>query len=423
MTGSDEWFERARRVLPGGVSSPVRAFRAVGGTPRVIRSACGCRLTDVDGREYIDYVGSWGATIAGHAHGAVLAAAAEAASRGTSYGLLSTPEVELAEEITARVPSVAKVRLVNSGTEAVMSAIRLARAATGRSRIIKFEGGYHGHADAMLVRAGSGAATFGIPDSPGVPPGAVGDTSVLPYNDAGAVVETFRRHGAEIAAVIIEPVAANMGVVPPERGFLESCREATRRQGALLIFDEVVTGFRLARGGAQQVFGIEADLVTFGKIIGGGFPVGAYAGRSEVMNLVAPEGPVYQAGTLAGNPVATAAGLATLRLLDAEAYARLERLSSRLESGLRRVFVERREDVVVQRAGSMLTVFFTREPVRTFQAALQADHRRFASFFRAMLAQGVHLPPSGYEAWFVSLAHDEAAIDRTIDAARATLAN
>jgi len=422
MKGSPKWFDRAQRVLPGGVNSPVRAFRGVGGTPRVIASARGCHLTDVDGRTYVDYVGSWGAMIAGHVRPEVVSRVEQTLGRGTSFGLLSTLEIELAEEIVRRVPGVEKVRLVNSGTEAVMSAIRLARASTGRGKIVKFAGCYHGHSDSMLVRAGSGVATLGLPDSPGVTSGAAGDTLVAVYNDPTSVEGFFGSHPADIAAVMVEPVAANMGVVPPERGFLAFLREITRRHRSLLIFDEVITGFRLAPGGAQEHSGIRADLVTFGKVIGGGFPVGAYAGRADVMNQIAPEGPVYQAGTLSGNPVAMAAGLATLRLLDAEAYARLERTSAVLEKGIATAIRETGTAAAVQRVGSVLTVFFIDRPVRNLADAQAADHRRFATFFHAMLERGVHLPPSGYEAWFVSLAHDESAIDQTVDAVRASLA-
>ena len=421
MTKSEQLFVRAQSLMPGGVNSPVRAFRAVGGTPRFIRSARGCRLTDVDGREYIDYIGAWGPAIVGHAHPAVIDAIEMAILNGTSFGTPSPLEVELAREIVARVPSVEKVRMVNSGTEAVMSAIRLARAATGREKVLKFEGCYHGHADAMLVKAGSGVATLGLPDSPGVTAGAAGTTLTVPYNDLDAVQRLFESAGSQIAALIVEPIAGNMGVVAPAPGFLAGLREIATNAGALLIFDEVMTGFRVARGGAQELFGVRPDLTTLGKIIGGGLPVGAYGGRADLMDQIAPAGPVYQAGTLSGNPVAMAAGLATLQVLDAAAYCRLEESASRLEAGLRRTLEQTGQQGAVQRVGSLLTIFFGVPAVRTFADAAAADHQRFAAFFHAMLDRGIHLPPSGYEAWFVSLAHDDEAIDRTIDAAHEAL--
>jgi glutamate-1-semialdehyde 2,1-aminomutase len=407
--------------MPGGVNSPVRAFRSVGGTPRFIHAARGCWLLDVDGREYIDYIGSWGAMIAGHGAPEVVAAVSDALKRGTSFGTPAPLEIALAEEIVGRVATVQKVRMVNSGTEAVMSAIRLARAATGREKIVKFAGCYHGHADALLVKAGSGVATLGLPDSPGVPRGTVESSLVAAYNDLDSVGALFERHGAEIAAVIVEPVAGNMGVVPPQPGFLEGLRDLTGRAGALLIFDEVMTGFRVARGGAQALYRIRPDLSVFGKIIGGGLPVGAYGGPAELMDLIAPAGPVYQAGTLSGNPLAMAAGLATLRLLTPAAYGILEERAARLEAGLRDALTGAGVPGVVQRVGSMLTVFFEVQRVMSFAEAASADHARFARFFHGMLERGCHLPPSGYEAWFVSLAHDAAAIDATIEAARDSL--
>lgn len=418
MDASERWFEEAKRILPGGVNSPVRSFRGVGGVPRVIARASGCHLFDIEGRRYIDYIGSWGAMIAGHAHPRVVSALERAVRDGTSFGTPSPPELELAREIVARAGFVGKVRMVNSGTEAVMSAIRLARAATGRNRIVKFAGGYHGHADALLAQAGSGAATLGLPGSPGVTPGAAQDTMTLRFNDLAAAKELFAHQGANIAAVMVEPVAGNMGVVPPDQGFLETLRELTRRAGSLLIGDEVMTGFRVARGGAAERLGITPDLATFGKVIGGGLPVGAFGGRAELMDQIAPAGPVYQAGTLSGNPLAMTAGIATLALLDAAAYQQLERQSARLEEGLCRAFDVAGVKTCIQRVGSMLTVFFTQGPVRDFDAAKASDHRKFARFFHAMLQRGVHLPPSGYEAWFVSLAHDDAAMDETIAAAR-----
>ncbi|MFQ5423203.1 MAG: glutamate-1-semialdehyde 2,1-aminomutase [Phycisphaerae bacterium] len=421
MDGSQAMFARAGAVMPGGVNSPVRAFRAVGGTPRFIARAAGARLFDVDGRSYIDYIGSWGAAIVGHAHPAVVEAVSAAARGGTSFGTPSPFGVELAEEIVRRVASVEQVRMVNSGTEAVMSAVRLARAATGRDRIVKFAGGYHGHVDALLVRAGSGAATLGLPDSPGVPRRVVETTHVARYNNLASVEAVFDRFGREIAAVIVEPVAGNMGVVPPAGGFLDGLRELTERSGALLIFDEVMTGFRVAAGGVQSIYGIRPDLTTFGKVIGGGLPVGAYGGRADLMSMVAPAGSVYQAGTLSGNPLAMVAGLATLRCLDDEAYERLERQSASLETGLSEALGAAGVGAVVQRVGSMLTVFFGVPAVRDIEQAAAADHARFGRFFHALLDRGVHLPPSGYEAWFVSLAHDSAVIAETLTHVRDAL--
>lgn len=417
MTQSQRLFERATRVIPGGVNSPVRSFNAVGGKPLFIRSARGCRLTDVDGREYIDYIGSWGPAILGHAHPAVMEAVAAAMRDGLSFGTPSRREVELAEEIVRRVPSVEQVRMVNSGTEAVMSALRLARAAIGRNKFVKFAGCYHGHADALLVKAGSGVATLGLPDSPGVPTAAVESTLVARYNDVGSVEALFDAHGPQIAAVIVEPIAGNMGVVPPADGFLQRLRELTRQSGALLIFDEVMTGFRVGPGGAQVLYGVTPDLTTFGKVIGGGLPIGAYGGPSDLMQQIAPAGPVYQAGTLAGNPLAMAAGLATLQQLTDDAYQRLERQSAALADGLSMAFNNAGVEACVQRVGSMLTVFFGDGAVGDFQGATAADHDRFAEFFHALLNRGVHLPPSGYEAWFVSLAHDADAVNATIDRA------
>ncbi|MCZ6817476.1 MAG: glutamate-1-semialdehyde 2,1-aminomutase [Planctomycetota bacterium] len=411
-------LERAMRVIPCGVNSPVRTFGAVGGRPPFIRSASGCRLTDVDGNEYIDYIGSWGAAIVGHAHPAVTEAVAAALRDGTSFGTPSPLEVGLAEEIVDRVPSVEQVRMVNSGTEAVMSAIRLARAATGRDKIVKFAGCYHGHADAVLVKAGSGVATLGLPDSPGVPAASVESTLVARFNDIDSVESIFDAHAMEIAAVIVEPVAGNMGVVPPASGFLKQLRDLTSRCGALLIFDEVMTGFRVARGGAQTLYGVTPDLTTFGKVIGGGLPVGAYGGASNLMQQIAPAGPVYQAGTLSGNPLAMAAGLATLQQLTDDAYQRLERQSADLADGLSTALNDAGVQAVVQRVGSMLTVFFGAEAVGEFDGAAAADHDRFARFFHALLSRGIHLPPSGYESWFVSLAHDANVIRATVDKAR-----
>lgn len=422
MTQSESLFQRARRVLPGGVNSPVRAFNAVGGTPRFIASAHGCTLVDVDGREYIDYIGSWGPMIAGHAHPHVIEAIERAARLGTSFGTPSPAEVTLAEEIVRRVPSVGKLRFVNSGTEATMSAVRLARAATKRDVIIKFAGDYHGHADYFLIKAGSGAATLGIPNSPGVTQGAAGDTRNARYNDLDSVAEIFEAEPNRVAAIIVEPVAGNMGVVPPVTGFLAGLRTLCNEHNSLLIFDEVMTGFRVHKAGAQGLYNVTPDLSTFGKVIGGGLPVGAYGGRADLMSMIAPEGPVYQAGTLSGNPLAMAAGIATLELLDNDAYARLERMSALLEDELTDACEEAEVPAVIQRVGSMLTLFFSEKPVLNADDASAADHKRFARFFSRMLEHGVHLPPSGYEAWFVSLAHDEHAVHKTAEAARKALA-
>ncbi len=415
-------WEAARRYLPGGVNSPVRAFRAVAEEPVVIERGEGAYLVDIEGQRYLDYICSWGALLAGHAHPRVVERVTEAVRRGTSYGLTTRLEVELARLIVESVPSVDMVRFVNSGTEATMSALRLARAVTGRSVVVKFAGCYHGHVDALLVAAGSGVMTFGLPGTPGVTPGAAADTLVLPYNDVAAVEEAFDRHGERIAAVIVEPVAGNMGVVPPVPGFLECLRALTQQVGAVLIFDEVITGFRLGWGGAQERYGVFPDLTCFGKVIGGGLPVGAYGGRRDLMEQVAPSGPVYQAGTLAGNPVAMAAGLATLELArEDDAFQVLERRAALLEEGLREALRSAGLAAVVQRVGSMLTLFFSEQPVLDAQQAEACDIARFAAFHRAMRRRGILLPPSQFEAWFVSLAHSEADIQRTIDAAAEAL--
>lgn len=387
--------------------------------PRFIESARGSSVTDVDGNEYIDYVGSWGVMLLGHDHPNVRRAVALALERGTSFGAPTRAEVELAEAIIALVPSVERVRLVNSGTEATMSAVRLARGITGRDGVVKFRGGYHGHGDAFLVEAGSGAATLGVPSSPGVTPGAAGDTVLADYNDLESVAACFARRPADIAAVIVEPVAGNMGCIPPQPGFLEGLRKLCDEHGALLLFDEVMTGFRVAAGGAQERYGVRPDLTTLGKIVGGGLPVGAYGGPAELMAHVAPDGPVYQAGTLSGNPLATAAGLATLRTIgdDPELYPRLEETTGRLGAGL----VERAQAAGIparwNHAGSMGSLFFTSDPVTDWVGAAAADRERFGRFFHGMLERGVYLAPSPFEAWFVSVAHSDADIDDTLDAA------
>lgn len=416
---SQELYARALRYLPGGVNSPVRAFKAVGGQPLFMVRGQGAYIYDADGNEYIDYVCSWGPLILGHAHPEVVEELEACLKDGTSFGAPTEREVELAREIVEAMPGVEVVRLVNSGTEATMSALRLARAYTGRSKIVKFEGCYHGHADFLLIKAGSGALTLGVPSSPGVPPSVASLTIVAPFNDLGAVEEIFAREGHDIAAVIVEPVPGNMGVVPPREGFLEGLREITRRYGALLIFDEVITGFRLSYGGAQEVYRVVPDLTCLGKIIGGGLPVGAYGGRKEIMDLVAPAGPVYQAGTLSGNPLAVTAGLATLRVLRRPGtYAELERRAALLHSGLLEAAREAGVEVTVNRAASMLTVFFTGQEVVDYATACASETSRFAAFFWAMLKQGIYLPCSQFEAIFLSLAHTEEHIERTVEAAR-----
>ncbi len=418
-TRSQAVFRRAEEVLVGGVNSPVRAFHAVGGEPLVVERAQGARLFDADGNEYVDYVCSWGAMILGHAHPVVTSAIADQAQRGTSYGMTTALEVELARLLTGALPALEMVRLVSSGTEATMSAIRLARAFTRRELILKFEGCYHGHADSFLSKAGSGLATLGVASSPGVPASLAELTLNAPYNDVAAVEETFARHANQIAAVIVEPVAANMGVVPPLLKFLEGLRELTRRNGALLIFDEVITGFRLAYGGAQTVFKIEPDLTTLGKIIGGGLPLAAYGGRRDIMQRLAPAGPVYQAGTLSGNPLAVRAGLETLKLLAAPGfYDELNRKAARLIEGLRSALDDSGMAGQVAAVGSLLTLFFTKPPVRDYEGAKKSDTRRFAVFFGEMLDRGVFLPPSQFEALFVSAAHTEDDIDRTVAVCR-----
>jgi glutamate-1-semialdehyde 2,1-aminomutase len=415
-------FDRAQEILVGGVNSPVRAFRAVGGVPLIVDRAEGSRLWDVDGREYIDYVCSWGALILGHAHPDVVAAIADQARLGTSYGMTSPLEIELGEHISRAIPSIERIRFVSSGTEAAMSAVRAARGFTGRDVILKFAGGYHGHADSFLVDAGSGLATLGISSSPGVPDALAQLTLNAPFNDAAAVDRIFRERPRQIAAVIVEPVAANMGVVPPRPDFLASLREITSRDGALLIFDEVITGFRLTNGGAQNLFGVQPDLTILGKIIGGGLPVAAYGGRREVMEMISPLGPVYQAGTLSGNPLAMRAGLVSLRRLEAVGfYGSLNKKTERFADELRGALEESGVPGQVNSAGSLLTLFFNADPVHDYAGAKRSHTPRFAAFFREMLSRGILLPPSQFEALFVSASHSDADLARTVSAARESL--
>jgi glutamate-1-semialdehyde 2,1-aminomutase len=420
---SQELFRRARALLPGGVNSPVRAFRAVGGEPLFIARAVGARLWDEDGNELIDHIGSWGPMILGHAHPAVVQAIADQAGRGTSFGAPGRLEVEMAELLRRFVPALEMVRMVNSGTEATMAAIRVARGATGRPKIVKFEGCYHGHGDAFLIKAGSGAATFGVPDSPGVTEGVAQDTLTAAFNSLESVSRCFADHPGRIAAVIVEPVVGNMGCVAPRPGFLEGLRTLCSREGALLIFDEVMTGFRLARGGAQERYRIQPDLTTMGKIIGGGLPVGAYGGRRELMERVAPAGPIYQAGTLSGNPLAMAAGLATLRAIDADPtfYQRLEQAGAALEAGIHQAIERLGAACRFARVGSMWTLFFTPDPVIDWTSAAKSDTKRFARWFRGLLERGHFVAPSQFEANFLSIAHGPAEIASTVAAASAAL--
>ena len=426
---SEALFAEALKYIPGGVNSPVRAFRAVGGQPLFVNKAKGARVWDVDGNEYIDYLLTWGPAILGHAHPKIIAAIRAAAGNGTSFGIPNPYEVTMARLICERVPSVEKVRMTNSGTEACMSVIRLARGFTGRDQIIKFDGCYHGHADSLLVKAGSGALTFGHPDSAGVPAAFTRHTIVAPYNDIDAVKEAFEANKGQIAGIIVEPVPGNAGLYLPKPGFLEFLRDITRANGALLIFDEVMTGFRLAKGGAQERFGVAPDLSCFGKVIGGGLPVGAFGGRAEIMDLLAPAGPVYQAGTLSGNPLAMAAGIAALEELSRgargegrgakleDAYARLEQLGAQLEAGMRDAAKSAGVQVQFNRCGSMFCVYFTNEPVHNLADALKSDRERFRKYFHGMLNEGIYLAPSQFEAGFISTAHSEADIEKTVKVA------
>jgi len=417
-TKSQELFRKALQLMPGGVNSPVRAFRAVGGDPIYFASGKGSRMTDVDGRSYIDYVGSWGPLILGHCHPEVVEALARVIQTGTSFGACTPAEVDLAERIREAFPSIERVRLVNSGTEATMAALRVARAATSREKILKFEGCYHGHSDGLLVKAGSGVATLGLPDSPGVPRALAGLTITVPFNDAAALEEAFRVHRNELAAVIVEPVVGNAGCVPPKSGFLEKLRALTAEDGTVLIFDEVMTGFRVAHGGAQQLYGIQPDMTTLGKIIGGGLPVGAYGGKASLMDLVAPAGPVYQAGTLSGNPLAVAAGLKTLEILRRPGfYEGLETQSGNLCAGILAEAGRSGVTLTINRVGSMFTAFFARGLVTDYASAKTSDTTAFGRLFRALLNEGVYFPPAQFEAAFVSAAHSDDDIAETIRAA------
>jgi glutamate-1-semialdehyde 2,1-aminomutase len=417
---SMELFERAQQLIPGGVNSPVRAFRAVGMPPVFLARGRGSEVVDADGRRYVDYVGAWGPLLLGHGYHDIERAVQKALERGTAFGLPTEAEVRLAQLVCESFPSIERVRLVNSGTEATMSAIRLARGFTGRDFIVKFDGCYHGHADALLVKAGSGVATFSLPDSAGVPAAFASLTLTAPYNDAATIRKIFSEQAGKIAAVIVEPVAGNMGCVPPREGFLEALRALTARDGALLIFDEVITGFRLGLGGAQELFGIRPDLTTLGKIIGGGLPVGAYGGRSDIMENVAPQGPVYQAGTLAGNPLAVAAGVAVIEELRRRPtlYSELDQRADRLAEALRKCAWDAHSEICINRAGSLLTAFFAKGPVVDFASAATADRARYARFFQAMLEHGILLPPSQFECWFLSAAHTDRDVEQTIAAAK-----
>jgi glutamate-1-semialdehyde 2,1-aminomutase len=418
---SQSLFARASQILPGGVDSPVRAFQAVGGQPLFVRRASGAMLDDVDGNRFIDYVMSWGPLIHGHAPRGLVRAISAAARLGTSFGAPSALEHELGERVRTLMPSIERIRFVSSGTEAAMAAVRVARAFTGRPRIIKFAGCYHGHADAFLVKAGSGALTLGIPTSPGVPPAVAADTLIAQYNDLTSVDSLIEAHGSTIAAVIVEPIAGNIGVVPPADGFLAGLRDRCARHGIVLIFDEVISGFRAAPGGAQAIFGVRPDLTCLGKIIGGGLPVGAYGGRADIMEMVAPAGPVYQAGTLSGNPVAMTAGLWALKGLTPRLYKDLAKRGSMLAAGLAQAARDAKVPLQVNAFGSLVTPFFTRTPVRDLESAVAADTTAYATFFRGMLARGIYPPPSQFEAWFLSAAHTDSHVKKTIDAARAAM--
>ena len=422
LSRSQEVFERACQLMPGGVNSPARAFGAVGGQPIVFDHAEGAYLFDIDGNKYIDYIGSWGPMILGHSHPRVVEAVQAAVSRGTSFGAPTVAENELAELIVAAVPSIEKVRLVNSGTEATMSAIRVARGYTGRNVVVKFAGNYHGHVDSLLVAAGSAAATLGVPNSPGVTPGTTADTLVLPYNDVSALEAAVAEHGEKLACIILEPVVGNMGCVVPSEEFLKSLRQLTTKCGAVLLFDEVMTGFRVAYGGAQERFGITPDLTTLGKIVGGGLPIGAYGGRAEIMEQILPAGKVFQAGTLSGNPVATAAGIATLtELKENPPYGRLEEITARLAAGLDAAATSAGIDHTIERVGSMMTLFFSGEKVRSWDEAEKCNTKQFAEYFWELIHRGVYMPCSQYEALFVSARHSDADIEHTINAAKEAL--
>jgi glutamate-1-semialdehyde 2,1-aminomutase len=420
---SDSLFERAKTLIPGGVNSPVRAYTSVGRNPLFITKAAGSKLWDVDGNTYIDFVGSWGPMILGHAHPRVIEAVQRAAADGTSFGAPTEIEIRMAEMICKIIPSIQMVRMVNSGTEATMSAVRLARAFTGREKIVKFEGCYHGHGDSFLIKAGSGALTLSVPDSPGVTAGVAAGTLTATFNDLASVESLLDKHRGTVAAIIVEPVVGNMGCIPPDSGFLQGLRTLCTKEQVVLIFDEVMTGFRVAPGGAQQLYGITPDLTTLGKIIGGGLPVGAYGGRRDIMEMVAPQGPMYQAGTLSGNPLAMAAGLETLTIIgeDPDFYPRLEAKSARLAAGLKRAIDSLWLPLRQNRVGSMFTLFFTKQVVKDYASAVTADREKFGIFFREMLSRGVTLAPSQFEAGFMSIAHSDEDIDRTVEAAREAL--
>lgn len=419
---SKELYQKAVKLMPGGVNSPVRAFKAVGGSPLFIKRAKGSKIYDVDGNEYIDYILSWGPMIVGHCNPAVVKALKAATDKGTSFGAPTPLEIELAQMVMKAYPSIEKVRMVNSGTEATMSAIRVARGFTKRDKIIKFEGCYHGHADGLLVKAGSGAMTFGVPDSPGVPASYAENTLTLPYNDTEALKDMLRKIGNEIACIILEPVVGNIGCVLPQKGFLETLREQTKKYGIVLIFDEVMTGFRVSYGGAQKYYGIKPDLTCLGKVIGGGLPVGAYGGRKEIMSIISPEGPVYQAGTLSGNPLAMTAGIETLKILSKkDTYKKLEKTMQHLEEGLKDAAKRAGIPTKFYRAGTMFCTYFTEKEVVDYTTAKTADTEKFARFFKGMLNRGISLAPSQFEAGFISLAHTAADIDKTVNAAYKTL--